>query len=89
MDLTGRVVTLALRDAPLVPAAWGRHVGVPLVVVGTIAQQSPEGLYVEPIQVVHLNDGTKVDHDLPFVGIFVPWRSLSSVAVHRAAAAPK
>ena len=85
MNLAGKVVTVALRDAPLVPAAWGRLVGVPVVVVGTIASQSAEGLYVEPVEVVHLNNGTKAERgagEIPFAGIFVPWRSVSSVAVH-------
>ena len=85
MNLAGKMVTVALRDAPLVPAAWGRHVGVPVVVVGTIQEQSPDGIYVDPIAVVHLNDGTKAEREkdeLPFAGIFVPWRSISSVAVH-------
>jgi hypothetical protein len=83
MNLIGRQVTVALRDAPLVPTAWGRHVGVPVVVVGTIKEQSDHGLYVEPIDVVHLN--TKAERDkeeIPFTGIFVPWRSVSSVALH-------
>jgi hypothetical protein len=85
MNLTGRQVTLALRDAPLVPTAWGRHVGVPVVVVGAIKEQSDHGLYVDPIEVVHLNNGTKAERDkdeIPFAGIFVPWRSVSSVAIH-------
>jgi len=85
MNLVEKMVTLTLRDAPLVPSAWGRHVGVPVVVVGRIREQSPEGVYVDPIDVVHLNDGTKVERgkdDIPFVGIFVPWRSISSVAIH-------
>lgn len=85
MNLVGRTVTVALRDAPLVPSAWGRHVGVPVVVVGTIKEQSPDGVYVDPIDVVHLNDGTKVERSLealPFAGILVPWRSISSIAVH-------
>jgi hypothetical protein len=85
MNLVDRVVTVALRDAPLVPTAWGRHVGVPAVVVGKVKEQSPEGIYVEPIEVVHLNNGTtaaREGDDIPFAGIFVPWRSVSSVAVH-------
>jgi hypothetical protein len=85
MNLVEKTVTVALRDAPLVPTAWGRHVGVPVVVVGTIREQTPDGVYVEPIEVVHLNNGTKAERDkdeIPFVGIFVPWRSISSVAVH-------
>lgn len=85
MDLTTRQCTVALRDAPLVPTAWGRHVGVPVVVVGTIKEQSDQGIYLEPIEVVHLNNGTKAERDkdeIPFTGIFVPWRSVSSVAVH-------
>jgi hypothetical protein len=85
MDLSGKIVTVALRDAPLVPAAWGRLVGVPVVVVGTIRSQAPEGLYLEPIEVVHLNNGTKAEREsgeIPFAGVFVPWRSVSSVAVH-------
>ena len=85
MNIVGKTVTVALRDAPLVPTAWGRHVGVPVVVVGSVREQSTEGVYVEPIEVVHLNNGTKVERDkdeIPFAGIFVPWRSISSVAVH-------
>jgi hypothetical protein len=85
MDLTEKVVTVALRDAPLVPAAWGRLVGVPVVVTGTIKTQTPEGLYLEPVEVVHLNNGTKAERaagEIPFAGIFVPWRSVSSVAIH-------
>jgi len=85
MNLVEKMVTLALRDAPLVASAWGRHVGVPVVVVGRVREQSAEGVYVDPLDVVHLNDGTRVERgkdDLPFVGIFVPWRSISSVAVH-------
>lgn len=85
MNLTGRQVTVALRDAPLVPTAWGRHVGVPVVVVGQIKDQSDQGIYLEPIEVVHLNNGTKAEREkdeIPFTGIFVPWRSVSSVALH-------
>lgn len=85
MDFVGRQVTVALRDAPLVPTAWGRHVGVPIVVVGAIKEQSDQGIYVDPLEVVHLNNGTKAERDkdeIPFSGIFVPWRSVSSVAVH-------
>ncbi len=85
MNLTGRQVTVALRDAPLVPTAWGRHVGVPVVVVGNIKDQSDQGIYLEPIDVVHLNNGTKAEREkeeIPFSGIFVPWRSVSSVAMH-------
>jgi len=85
MNLVEKMVTVALRDAPLVPTAWGRYVGVPVVVVGTIREQSTDGIYIEPLEVVHLNNGTKAERDnddLTFVGIFVPWRSISSVAVH-------
>jgi hypothetical protein len=85
MKLIGRQVTVALRDAPLVPTAWGRHVGVPVVIVGSVKEQSDQGVYVEPLEVVHLNNGTKAERDkeeIPFSGIFVPWRSVSSVAVH-------
>lgn len=85
MNLIGAQVTVALRDAPLVPSAWGRHVGVPVVVVGKVASQSDQGIYVEPIEVVHLNNGNKAERDkdeIPFKGIFVPWRSVSSVALH-------
>jgi hypothetical protein len=85
MNFVDKVVTVALRDAPLVPTAWGRHVGVPAVVVGRVKDQSPEGIYVEPIDVVHLNNGTKAEKEtgeIQFAGIFVPWRSVSSVAVH-------
>jgi hypothetical protein len=85
MNLVEKVVTVALRDAPLVPAAWGRMVGVPVVVTGRIKEQTAEGLYLEPIDVVHLNNGSKAEREageIPFAGIFVPWRSVSSVAVH-------
>lgn len=85
MDLRAKQVTVALREAPLVPTAWGRHVGVPVVVVGTIKDQSDLGFYVEPIDVVHLNNGTKAEREkeeIPFTGLFVPFRSISSVAVH-------
>ncbi len=85
MQIVGKEVTVALRDAPLVPTAWGRHVGVPVVVVGLVKEQSDQGIYVEPINVVHLNNGTKAERDkeeIPFTGIFVPWRSVSSVAIH-------
>lgn len=87
MDLRGRKVTLALREAPLVPTAWGRHVGVPVVVVGDVQDQSELGVMVSPLDVVHLNNGTKADRErekeeLPFDGLFVPWRSISSVATH-------
>ena len=85
MEIRGKQVTLALRDAPLVPTAWGRHVGVPVVVVGNVKEQSEQGIYVEPIDTVHLNNGTKAERDkeeIPFSGIFVPWRSISSVAIH-------
>jgi hypothetical protein len=85
MDMTEKTVTVALRDAPLVPAPWGRLVGVPVVVIGRVKVQSPEGLYLEPVDVVHLNNGTKAERaegEIPFAGVFVPWRSVSSVAVH-------
>jgi len=85
MKLVDKVVTVALRDAPLVPAAWGRLVGVPVVVTGKIQEQTAEGLYLDRVDVVHLNNGTKAERDkdeIPFAGIFVPWRSVSSVAVH-------
>jgi len=85
MELKSKKVTVALRDAPLVPTAWGRHVGVPVVVVGDVLEQSEQGLYIEPIEVVHLNNGTKAERekdDVQFKGLFVPWRSISSVAVH-------
>ena len=42
MDIRHKKVTVALRDAPVVPTAWGRHVGVPLVVVGVPAPPPPE-----------------------------------------------
>jgi len=85
MNFIGRQVTVALRDAPLVPTAWGRHVGVPVVVVGSVKEQSDQGIYVDPIEVVHLSNGTKAEREkaeIPFTGIFVPWRSVSSVALH-------
>ncbi len=85
MDLAGKQVTVALRDAPLVPTGWGRHVGVPLVVVGHVRGQSELGILVDPIEVVHLNNGTKVERDkdeIPFSGVFVPWRSVSSISLH-------
>jgi hypothetical protein len=85
MDLVGRQVTVALRDPPLVPTAWGRHVGVPVVVVGQVKEQSELGIYVEPLEIVHLNNGTKAERDkdeIPFAGILIPWRSVSSVSVH-------
>jgi hypothetical protein len=84
MDLKSKKVTIALRDAPVVPTAWGRHVGVPQVAVGTVAEQSEVGVYIAPIEVVHLNNGTKAESgkDEMFSGLFVPWRSISSVAVH-------
>jgi hypothetical protein len=85
MQIVGKEVTVALRDAPLVPTAWGRHVGVPVVVVGLVKEQSDQGIYVEPINVVHLNNGTKAEREkeeISFTGIFVPWRSVSSVAIH-------
>jgi hypothetical protein len=85
MDLRGKQVTVALREAPMVPTAWGRHVGVPVVVVGVIKDQSDQGIYVEPIDVAHLNIGTKAEREkdeLQFDALFVPWRSISSVAVH-------
>ena len=43
-------------------------------------------MLVEPIDVVHLNNGTKAERekdDLPFTGLFVPWRSISSMALHK------
>jgi hypothetical protein len=89
MDLRGKKVTVALREAPLVPTAWGRHVGVPVVVVGTIKDQSDIGVYVEPIDTCHLNNGTKAEREgegkdeLTFSAIFVPFRSISSIAIHR------
>lgn len=85
MDLKGKKVTVVLRDAPLVPTAWGRHVGVPVVIVGDIQEQSEQGLYVEPIEVVHLNNGQKAEGDKDeghFKGLFIPWRSISSVGIH-------
>lgn len=85
MELLTKKVTVALREAPLVPTAWGRHVGVPVVVVGDVKYQSDLGIYVEPLDVVHLNNGTKAEKakdEIPFVGLFVPWRSISSVAIH-------
>lgn len=91
MDLKGKKVTVVLRDAPLVPTAWGRHVGVPVVIVGDIQEQSEQGLYVEPIEVVHLNNGQKAEADKDkdkdngeghFKGLFIPWRSISSVGIH-------
>lgn len=85
MNLRGKKATVALREAPLVPTAWGRHVGVPVVVVGDIKDQSELGLYVEPLEVVHLNNGTKAEREkdeIQFTAIFVPWRSISSIAVH-------
>ena len=86
MDLRGKQVTVALREAPLVPTAWGRHVGVPVVVVGTVKDQSDLGIYVEPIDVAHLNNGTKAEREkdeIPFDALFVPFRSISSVAIHK------
>ena len=88
MELRGKKATVALRDAPLVPTAWGRHMGVPVVVVGDIQEQSELGIYVQPIEIVHLNNGNKVERgeadkdDLVFTGLFVPWRSISSIAIH-------
>ncbi len=85
MELKSKKVTVTLRDAPLVPTAWGRHVGVPVVVVGDVLEQSEQGLYIEPIEVVHLNNGSKAEREkdeVQFKGLFVPWRSVSSVAVH-------
>lgn len=85
MDLRNQKVTVALREAPLVPTAWGRHVGVPVVVVGDVKNQSDLGIYVEPLEVVHLNNGTKAEKDkeeIPFTALFVPWRSISSIAIH-------
>ncbi|MBI4511797.1 MAG: hypothetical protein HY698_19340 [Deltaproteobacteria bacterium] len=85
MDLRGKQVTVALREAPLIPTAWGRHVGVPAVVVGHIQDQSDQGIFVAPIEVVYLNNGSKVEREkdeIQYGGIFVPWRSISSVSVH-------
>ncbi len=85
MDLRQKKVTVTLREAQLVPTAWGRHVGVPVVVIGDIRDQSDLGVYVEPIDTVHLNNGTKAEREkdeIPFAALFVPWRSISSIAIH-------
>lgn len=86
MDLTGKQVTVTLREAPLVPTAWGRHVGVPVVVVGTVSGQSDIGIMVDPIDVAHLSNGTKAEREkdeLQFGALFVPFRSISSIAIHK------
>ena len=85
MNLVGRKVTIALRDAPLVPTDWGRQLGIPVVVVGAVAEQSELGFLVEPVETVHLNNGTRLDRDKDEVGyraLLVPWQSVSSVAIH-------
>jgi hypothetical protein len=85
MQLAGRKVTVALRDAPLVPTDWGRQLGVPVVVTGLVAGEDERGFHLEPLEVVHLNNGTKIerDEDEPlYRGIYVPWTSVSSVALH-------
>jgi hypothetical protein len=85
MHLVGRKVSVALRDAPLVPSDWGRQLGVPVVVVGSVSEQSEHGFVVDPVELVHLNNGTKIERDkdeIPYRAILVPWLSVSSVAVH-------
>jgi hypothetical protein len=91
MDLRNKMATVALREAPLVPTAWGRHVGIPVVVVGTVKDQSELGIWVEPIETAHLNNGTKAEREkdeIPFDALFVPWRSISSVAIHKQSPQP-
>jgi|RhiMethySRZTD1v2_1073278.scaffolds.fasta_scaffold117671_3 hypothetical protein len=85
MQLAGRKVTVALRDAPLVPTDWGRQLGVPVVVVGLVAAEDERGFHLEPIDILHLNNGTKIEREkdeMPYLGIYVPWTSVSTVALH-------
>jgi hypothetical protein len=84
MDVKGKQVTVFLREAPLVPTAWGRHVGVPVIVSGLVKDQSDMGIRIEPVDVVNLNNGNRLEREkdeIPFVGLIVPYRSVSSLAI--------